>query len=215
MAVLSGRTYQVAVSKDGKNIETQEFAVPVSTNDSTTIAEELLRGLHRHDRARVCGASKTSTSTTDKYKLRPESITELNNIASVLKANARHEHLGGRPLRLAQHRRVQHGAGHRTAPMPPQTTSKKQGVAETRLAHGELRRASPGCSQRFAREHAAQPPRRVPGGAEGRRNSNAGVDGRAPVPPAAGSTTMIAYRCAPAPPLPRQEQSDEWPTAPR
>ena len=39
VTVLSGRTYQVAVSKDGKNIETQEFAVPVSTNDTTTIVK--------------------------------------------------------------------------------------------------------------------------------------------------------------------------------
>ncbi|MEJ7666629.1 MAG: hypothetical protein WKG07_47495 [Hymenobacter sp.] len=37
--VLSARTYQVAVNKDGKNIETQEFAVPISLNDSTSITK--------------------------------------------------------------------------------------------------------------------------------------------------------------------------------
>ncbi|MBU5877174.1 hypothetical protein JVW17_20920, partial [Vibrio cholerae O1] len=35
--VLSGRSYQVALSKDGKNITTEEFAIPVSTNDSTIV----------------------------------------------------------------------------------------------------------------------------------------------------------------------------------
>ncbi len=87
VAVLSGRTYQVAVSKDGKNIETQEFPVPVSTNDSTTITKNFY--IDYIDT--VSGknlAFKNIYFDTDKYKLRPESITELNNISQVLTANA-------------------------------------------------------------------------------------------------------------------------------
>ncbi|WP_259404277.1 OmpA family protein [Hymenobacter sp. HSC-4F20] len=82
--VLSGRTYQVAVSKDGKNIETQEFAVPISTNDSTVIEKDFY--VPYIDTASYAQFKKIYFDT-DKYKLRPESITELNNISSILKAN--------------------------------------------------------------------------------------------------------------------------------
>ncbi|MBD2767780.1 PD40 domain-containing protein [Hymenobacter sp. BT664] len=85
VAVLSGRTYQVAVSKDGKNIETQEFAVPVSTNDSTTITKNFY--VNYIDTTSAM-AFKNIYFDTDKYKLRPESITELNNISQILTANA-------------------------------------------------------------------------------------------------------------------------------
>jgi outer membrane protein OmpA-like peptidoglycan-associated protein len=84
VAVLSGRTYQVAVSKDGKNIETQEFAVPVSTNDSTTITKNFY--VNYIDTTSAM-AFKNIYFDTDKYKLRPESITELNNISQILTAN--------------------------------------------------------------------------------------------------------------------------------
>jgi outer membrane protein OmpA-like peptidoglycan-associated protein len=86
VAVLSGRTYQVAVSKDGKNIETQEFPVPVSTNDSTTITKNFYID---YVDTTTFGATafKNIYFDTDKYKLRPESITELNNISQVLMAN--------------------------------------------------------------------------------------------------------------------------------
>ena len=87
VAVLSGRTYQVAVSKDGKNIETQEFPVPVSTNDSTTITKNFY--IDYIDTTALAGSAfKNIYFDTDKYKLRPESITELNNISQVLTANA-------------------------------------------------------------------------------------------------------------------------------
>ncbi|WP_199243447.1 OmpA family protein [Hymenobacter sedentarius] len=86
VAVLSGRTYQVAVSKDGKNIETQEFAVPVSTNDSTTITKNFY--VNYIDTTSLAnGMFKNIYFDTDKYKLRPESITELNNTAQKLMAN--------------------------------------------------------------------------------------------------------------------------------
>ncbi len=86
VAVLSGRTYQVAVSKDGKNIETQEFPVPVSTNDSTTITKNFY--IDYIDTTNTgMNAFKNIYFDTDKYKLRPESITELKNISQVLMAN--------------------------------------------------------------------------------------------------------------------------------
>ena len=87
VTVLSGRTYQVAVSKDGKNIETQEFAVPVSTNDTTTITKNFY--VNYIDTTVVNGlAFKNIYFDTDKYFLRPESITELNKIAATLKSYA-------------------------------------------------------------------------------------------------------------------------------
>ena len=85
VAVLSGRTYQVAVSKDGKNIETQEFPVPVSTNDSTTITKNFY--IDYIDTTKTNPPFKNIYFDTDKYVLRPESITELNNTSQVLMAN--------------------------------------------------------------------------------------------------------------------------------
>ncbi|SNC64375.1 WD40-like Beta Propeller Repeat [Hymenobacter gelipurpurascens] len=84
--VLSGRTYQVAVSKDGKNIETQEFAVPISTNDST-IVEKNFYVDYIDTTSMMAAQFKKIYFDTDKYKLRPESIQELNNISNILKAN--------------------------------------------------------------------------------------------------------------------------------
>ncbi|UYZ64345.1 OmpA family protein [Hymenobacter weizhouensis] len=86
VSVLSGRTYQVAVSKDGKNIETQEFAVPISTNDSTVV-EKNFYVPYVDTTSAALFAFKKIYFDTDKYKLRPESITELNNISGILKAN--------------------------------------------------------------------------------------------------------------------------------
>ena len=86
VGLLSGRTYQVAVSKDGKNIETQEFAVPIATLDSTVIVKNFYVNFYdsipKYD-ARI----KSIYFTVDKSTLRPESIVTLKNTASVLKAN--------------------------------------------------------------------------------------------------------------------------------
>ena len=83
VAVLSGRTYQVAVSKDGKNIETQEFAIPVSTNDSTTVTKNFYIAYIDTSSAAMYPFKKIYFDT-DKYKLRPESIVVLNDIAQKL-----------------------------------------------------------------------------------------------------------------------------------
>ncbi len=85
VAVLSGRTYQVAVSKDGKNIETQEFAVPVSTNDSTTLTKNFYIAYIDTSMASLYPFKKIYFDT-DKYKLRPESLVVLNDIAQKLVA---------------------------------------------------------------------------------------------------------------------------------
>ncbi|AWM31935.1 OmpA family protein [Hymenobacter nivis] len=85
VAMLSGRTYQVAVSKDGKNVETQEFAIPVSTNDSTTITKNFYIAYIDTSMSSMYPFSKIYFDT-DKYKLRPESIVVLNDIAQKLVA---------------------------------------------------------------------------------------------------------------------------------
>ncbi|WP_229743080.1 OmpA family protein [Hymenobacter qilianensis] len=84
VSVLSGRPYQVAVSVDGKNIITEEFQVPVAINDSTIVEKNFY--VPYVDSSNVY-AFKKIFFETDKYALRPESITELDRIASILKAN--------------------------------------------------------------------------------------------------------------------------------
>lgn len=94
VSVLSGRTYQVVVNKDGKNIETQEFAVPVSTNDSTSITKnfyvnyiDTTMTAANFPPGSTKGPMKPIYFDTDKYKLRAESIKTLKNTATYLKAN--------------------------------------------------------------------------------------------------------------------------------
>ncbi|TLM97205.1 hypothetical protein FDY95_01380 [Hymenobacter jeollabukensis] len=84
--VLSGRSYQVALSKDGKNITTEEFAVPVVTNDSTTITKNFY--IPYVDTTSLAGVNmKPIYFDTDKYNLRPESVKQLNNVAGIMKSN--------------------------------------------------------------------------------------------------------------------------------
>ena len=141
--MLSGRTYQVSVSKDGKNIETQEFAVPVSTNDSTTITKNFY----------IAYVDTTSPGTqfkniyfdTDKYKLRPESITELNNISQVLMANV------GLNISIEGHCDSRNTDEYNMVLGQNRANAafnylKKQGIAETRMttvSYGERRPAAP------------------------------------------------------------------------
>jgi outer membrane protein OmpA-like peptidoglycan-associated protein/tetratricopeptide (TPR) repeat protein len=85
--VLSARTYQVAVNKDGKNIETQEFAVPISTNDSTSITKNFYVDYIDTMQTTFAKNMKPIYFDTDKYKLRAESIKTLNATTAFLKAN--------------------------------------------------------------------------------------------------------------------------------
>ena len=142
VAVLSGRTYQVAVSKDGKNIETQEFPVPVSTNDSTTITKNFY--VNYIDTTQRM-AFKNIYFDTDKYKLRPESITELNNTAQVLIANTgiNISIEGHCDSRNTDEYNMVLGQNRADA---AKNYLNKQGIAETRMttvSYGERRPAAP------------------------------------------------------------------------
>ena len=143
VAVLSCRTYQVAVSKDGKNIETQEFAVPVSTNDSTTITKNFY--VDYIDTTSTGLAFKNIYFDTDKYKLRPESITELNNTSQVLIANT------GINISIEGHCDSRNTDEYNMVLGQNRAEAaynylKKQGIAETRMttvSYGERRPAAP------------------------------------------------------------------------
>ena len=143
VALLSGRTYQVALSKDGKNIETQEFAVPVSTNDSTAITKNFF--VNYIDTTFAGGGFKNIYFDTDKYKLRPESITELNNTSRLLQANM------GVNISIEGHCESRNTDEYNMVLGQNRAEAafnylKKQGVAETRMttvSYGERRPAAP------------------------------------------------------------------------
>jgi outer membrane protein OmpA-like peptidoglycan-associated protein len=84
--LLSGRTYQVAVTKDGNNIATEAFEVPVVTNDTTVIEKDFYVPF-MDSVALKRFTFKKIYFDTDEHYLRPESVTELDNILKVLKAN--------------------------------------------------------------------------------------------------------------------------------
>ena len=144
VAVLSGRTYQVAVSKDGKNIETQEFPVPVSTNDSTTITKNFYVNYIDTTSNNIL-ASKNIYFDTDKYKLRPESITRLNEISQILTANA------GINISIEGHCDSRNTDEYNMVLGQNRAEAafnylKKQGIAEARMttvSYGERRPAAP------------------------------------------------------------------------
>ncbi|GAB2872371.1 OmpA family protein [Hymenobacter ruber] len=144
VAVLSGRTYQVAVSKDGKPIETQEFAVPVSTNDSTTITKNFYINYVDTTQTNMF-ATKNIYFDTDKYKLRPESITTLNEISQVLTANPgiNISVEGHCDSRNTDEYNMVLGQNRANAAF---NYLKKQGIAEARMttvSYGERRPAAP------------------------------------------------------------------------
>ena len=85
VSVLSNRTYQVAVNKDGRNIETQEFAVPISTNDSTSITKNFYVDYVDTTSQGLQAKIKPIYFDTDKYKLRPDAIAVISNNLAVLK----------------------------------------------------------------------------------------------------------------------------------
>ncbi len=144
VAVLSGRTYQVAVSKDGKNIETQEFPVPVSTNDSTSITKNFYVN-YVDTTSTGATAFKNIYFDTDKYKLRPESITELNTISQALMANV------GLNMSIEGHCDSRNTDEYNMILGQNRAEAaynylKKQGIAETRMttvSYGERRPAAP------------------------------------------------------------------------
>jgi len=86
VTLLSGRTYQISVTKDGRTIATEELEVPVITND-TTVFEKDFYVPFVDSAATKRFAFRKVYYDTDEYDLRPESIQELDNIISILKAN--------------------------------------------------------------------------------------------------------------------------------
>ncbi|MDB5262314.1 MAG: hypothetical protein JWQ14_1595, partial [Adhaeribacter sp.] len=86
VSVLSGRKYQVTVSKDGNNIATEEFDIPVVTNDTTVIEKDFYVPFADTTPVGRLAFQKIYFDT-DEYDLRGESITELDNLARILKAN--------------------------------------------------------------------------------------------------------------------------------
>jgi len=84
--LLSGRTYQVTVTKDGRNIATEALEVPVITND-TTVFEKDFYVPFTDSAGTTRFAFRKVYFDTDEYDLRPESIQELDNIVAILKAN--------------------------------------------------------------------------------------------------------------------------------
>jgi outer membrane protein OmpA-like peptidoglycan-associated protein/tetratricopeptide (TPR) repeat protein len=92
--VLSGRTYQVEISKDGQLLTTQSFEMPMVLNDTTTTEQNFYIDFG-DDRTRVGAPTgvvaaaefKNILYDTDKYELRAESIRELDAVAAFMKAN--------------------------------------------------------------------------------------------------------------------------------
>ncbi|RAU83600.1 OmpA family protein [Pontibacter arcticus] len=84
--ILSGRTYQVQVSKDNQVIKTEEIEIPVVLNDTTTIVRNFLVD-YVDTAATKRFAFKNIYYDTDKYVLRPESVQELDRLVAYLKAN--------------------------------------------------------------------------------------------------------------------------------
>ncbi|KAA3439365.1 OmpA family protein [Rufibacter hautae] len=88
VSVLSARPYQVTLSRDGKTIATEQYEVPMSLNDTTTFEKDFYIAFE--DTTGIgtgAYAFKRIFYDTDKYNLRPESISELDNIVRVMKAN--------------------------------------------------------------------------------------------------------------------------------
>jgi outer membrane protein OmpA-like peptidoglycan-associated protein/tetratricopeptide (TPR) repeat protein len=142
VSLLSGRTYQVAVNKDGKNIETQEFAVPISTNDSTTIVKNFYVN---YIDTTANSQFKKIYFDTDKYTLRAESIKTLKNTAAILKANA------GLNISIEGHCDSRNTDEYNMVLGQNRADAAKnylvkQGIADTRLttvSYGERRPAAP------------------------------------------------------------------------
>ncbi|GAA4440627.1 OmpA family protein [Pontibacter saemangeumensis] len=87
--VLSGRKYQVQLSRDGEVIETQEIEVPVVVSDTTAITQNFY--IEFVDTTGVLAGGTFAMEPvyfdTDEYILRPESTQELDSIARIMKAN--------------------------------------------------------------------------------------------------------------------------------
>ncbi|MFC6997649.1 OmpA family protein [Rufibacter roseus] len=149
VTVLSSRPYQVALSRDGKNIANEQFEVPLSLNDTTVVEKDFY--IDFVDETAISGgafAFKRIYFDTDKYNLRAESITELDNIARVLKANPtlRLSIDGHTDSRASDAYNIQLGENRA---MAAYNYLIQQGIAPNRLitvSYGERRPAAPNTS---------------------------------------------------------------------
>ncbi|MFD2717390.1 OmpA family protein [Hymenobacter monticola] len=203
VAVLSGRTYQVAVSKDGKPIETQEFPVPVSTNDSTTIVKNFY--VNYVDTTGLAnGMFRNIYFDTDKYKLRPESITELNNTAQKLMANP------GVIISIEGHCDSRNTDEYNMVLGQNRAQAafnylKKQGIAETRMStvsYGERRPAAPNDSPENMQLNRRDEFKVVGGsmGSGAMNNGGSGATGTGTSTTGMGSSTTTTTTTAPLSP---------------
>jgi len=102
VSVLSGRTYQVQFSKEGKLIETRALEVPAVTDDTTTLTRDFYinyADVQLAATARAGGVVEEGRAPannlgmeniyfdTNQYTLRPASIEELNRVARILRQN--------------------------------------------------------------------------------------------------------------------------------
>jgi outer membrane protein OmpA-like peptidoglycan-associated protein len=100
MRVLSGRTYQVEITKDGEVLTTESFEMPMVLNDTASITQNFYIDFG-DDPTRVGPGApalvgkdaiakaelKNIYYDTDKYDLRAEAIRELDAVAAYMKAN--------------------------------------------------------------------------------------------------------------------------------
>ncbi len=93
--VLSGRKYQITLNQNGKTVLTDEFDVPVATNDTTTFtrdfwlpyvmtADDSLALLGKNAFRNIYFDTDIPRPNSDDAGLRPESITELNRVVKVM-----------------------------------------------------------------------------------------------------------------------------------
>ncbi|WP_242922688.1 OmpA family protein [Pontibacter liquoris] len=87
--VLSGRKYQVQVTKDNQLITTTEIELPVVLNDSTSLTRNFYVAYVDTTAATPAGplALQHILFETNKYTLQPQALRELDKIARILKQN--------------------------------------------------------------------------------------------------------------------------------
>jgi len=203
--LLSGRTYQIAVSKDGQNIKTEEFVVPMSINDSTVFTKNFYVPYTDTSAASMYSFNKIYFDT-DKYNLRPESITELDNIVRILKANPgiNISVEGNTDSRNTDQYNMVLGQNRADAAY---NYLKRQGIAETRMvtvSYGERRPTAPNDSPEnmqlnrrtefrvILREGEAAPQMNQGNGAGSTNNGGTSMRSGSSMPMSSGSTRSTA-----------------------
>jgi outer membrane protein OmpA-like peptidoglycan-associated protein len=87
MTVLSGRPYQVTILKDGQTLATEEYEVPMVLDEGTIITKNFYIPYIDTTAARMASQFNRIYFDTDRADLRPESMTELENVLRVMRNN--------------------------------------------------------------------------------------------------------------------------------